>query len=135
MVPGANRLFVTEIAGERMPDAGLFTWDLESDLVYADSALAALFGLDPSETEHGLPLQTYLARVHPDDVPTLAKQIKDAIIAQHPTFQKYRSRRADGSYVYVSAFGRCFRDREDKPVHYAGIVVPTETVLSDQTSH
>ncbi len=110
-----------------MPDAGFFTWDMNADLVYADSALAVLFGLDPNETERGLPVQSYLDRVHPDDVATLAKQISDAIVAQHPTIQYYRSRKADGSYVSVSAFGRCFRDREDNPIHYAGIVVPVET--------
>jgi PAS domain-containing protein len=109
-----------------MPDAGLFTWDMNADLVYADSALAALFGLDAAETERGLPVQAYLDRVHPDDVAGLAKQISDAIIAQHPTVQHYRSMNATGSYVRVSAFGRCFRDRNNNPIHYAGIVVPSE---------
>jgi len=37
--------FSTSITTERMPDPGLFTWDLSSDLVYADSAVASLFGL------------------------------------------------------------------------------------------
>ncbi|MDM9645366.1 PAS domain-containing protein [Rhizobium sp. S163] len=109
-----------------MPDTGLFTWDMNADLVYADSALASLFGLDAAETERGLPVQAYLDRVHPDDVAGLAKQISDAIIAQHPTVQHYRSMNADGSYVCVSAFGRCFRDRHDNPVYYAGIVVLAE---------
>ncbi|EPE96469.1 PAS domain-containing protein [Rhizobium grahamii] len=123
MASRTDRLFLTEISTDRMPDAGLFTWDLNSDLVYADSALAELFGLDPAETQHGLPVQVYLERVHPDDAPRLAKQINDAIIAEHPTVQEYRSRKADGSYVNVSAFGRCFRDRNNNPVHYAGIVM------------
>lgn len=122
----AKALFVTRIVGDRMPDAGLFTWDMNADLVYADSALAALFGLDAAETERGLPVQAYLDRVHPDDVAGLAKQISDAIIAQHPTVQHYRSMNATGSYVRVSAFGRCFRDRNNNPIHYAGIVVPSE---------
>ncbi|WP_112941922.1 MULTISPECIES: PAS domain-containing protein [unclassified Rhizobium] len=122
----AKALFVTRIVGDRMPDAGLFTWDMNADLVYADSALAALFGLEAAETERGLPVQAYLDRVHPDDVAGLAKQISDAIVAQHPTVQHYRSMNAEGSYVRVSAFGRCFRDRNNNPIHYAGIVVPSE---------
>jgi len=132
-VARGDRLFLTEISTDRMPDAGLFTWDLNSNLVYADSALAELFGLDPAETEHGLPVQTYLDRVHPDDAPTLAKQINDAIIAEHPTVQEYRSRKADGSYVYVSAFGRCFRDRNNNPVHYAGIVMAMDDTPATAT--
>src|SRR4029079_7348496 len=83
-VPDAKHLFVTNISGDRMPDPGLFTWDMNADLMYADGALAELFGLDPEETERGLPVQTYLDRVHPDDVAVLAKQISDAIVAQHP---------------------------------------------------
>src|SRR6478609_3803841 len=94
----AKALFVTRIVGDRMPDAGLFTWDMNADLVYADSALAALFGLEAAETERGLPVQAYLDRVHPDDVAGLAKQISDAIVVQHPTVQHYRARKADGSY-------------------------------------
>ena len=124
---GTESFYATQISSEQMPDTGLFTWDMNKDLVYADSALAELFGLDPRETERGLPVQTYLDRVHPDDIAGLAKQISDAIIVQHPTVQHYRARKADGSYVQVSAFGRCFRDRQDNPIHYAGIVVPAET--------
>jgi len=71
--------------------------------------------------------------VHPDDAPTLAKQINDAIIAEHPTVQEYRSRKADGSYVYVSAFGRCFRDRNNNPVHYAGIVMAMDDTPATAT--
>jgi len=134
MGPHADRIFLTEISSDRMPDAGLFTWDLNTNLLYADSALAELFGLDPDETAHGLPVQSYLDRVHPQDAPALAKQINDAIIAQHPTVQEYRSRRSDGSYVLVTAFGRCFRDRLDNPVHYAGIVMPVDQSLSG-TAH
>ncbi|MBW9114596.1 PAS domain-containing protein [Rhizobium cauense] len=135
MAPDAKHHFITHISGERMPDAGLFTWDMNADLLYADGALAELFGLDPKATERGLPVQSYLDRVHPDDVATLAKQISDAIVAEHPTVQHYRSQKADGSYVQVSAFGRCFRDRDDNPAHYAGIVVPDETSEFAGTTH
>ncbi|SEH86698.1 PAS fold-containing protein [Rhizobium tibeticum] len=134
MIPGGDQLFSTQISGEPMPDAGLFTWDLKSNLVYADSALASLFGLEPDETEHGLPLQSYMERIHPQDAPALAKQINDAIVAQHPTVQNYRVLSQDGTYIPVCAFGRCFRDRDDVPVHYAGIVVPADT-LPDNRSH
>jgi PAS domain-containing protein len=116
--------FSTSITTERMPDPGLFTWDLSSDLVYADSAVASLFGLDPSMTERGLPIRTYLERVHPDDRASLAKQISDAIIAEHPTEQFYRTLGLLGKYNAVRVFGRCFRDKTDNPVHYAGVVIP-----------
>lgn len=107
------------------PEAGFFTWDMALDLVYADSALATLFGLDPDEAECGLPLSDYLDRVHPDDRVRLSKAIRDAIIARHPQQEMYRVRDAAGQYASVVAYGRCFSNREGTPVHYAGIVVPS----------
>lgn len=77
--------FSTTILGQPMQGAGLFTWDMSSDTLYADSALAELFGLGSEDTERGLPFQTYIARVHPEDAPLLARKISDAIIAEHPT--------------------------------------------------
>ncbi|MFS2151434.1 PAS domain-containing protein [Rhizobium sp. Rhizsp42] len=116
--------FSTTVAGRPMLDVGLFTWDIGNDLIYADSALALLFGLDPALTQRGLPIETYLDRVHPSDRPQLAKQITDAIIAEHPTEQRYRVLDASDVYRYVRAVGRCFRNDADVPVHYAGIVFP-----------
>jgi len=116
--------FSTTVVGHPMADVGLFTWDIGSDKIYADSALARLFGLDPALTQRGLPIETYLDRVHPLDRPRLAKRISDAIIAEHPTEQRYRVLDASAAYRYVRAVGRCFRDDADVPVHYAGIVFP-----------
>ncbi len=134
-MPDAKHLFVTDVSGERMPDPGLFTWDIRADLVYADGALAELFGFDPHETERSLLVQTNLDRVHPNDVAALARQISDAIIAQHPTVRRYLSHNADGSDVFVSAFGRCLGIAKNNPVHYAGIVVPAETEPGRATIH
>lgn len=113
-----------EIFGGSAPDAGFFTWDLGKDLVYGDSALAMLFGLDSYETEHGLPLQAYLDRVHPKDQAGLATAIRDTIVAGQPQQETYRVRNAQNVYVVVTAFGRCFRDRAENPVLYSGIVIP-----------
>jgi len=52
-------------------EPGIYTWDLDEDLLYADTLVAALFGLDPAETVEGLPLESYLARMHPNDRPTV----------------------------------------------------------------
>ena len=119
-------VFSTVISEPPMEDAGLFTWDLTKDILYADGALAKLFGLDALEAEQGLPIQAYICRVHEDDAPDLAKRISDAIIAKHPTEQNYRVKQGDGSYVSVAAYGRCFRNRHGEPVHYAGIVIPKD---------
>ncbi|AHG45418.1 diguanylate cyclase [Rhizobium leguminosarum bv. trifolii CB782] len=106
-------------------EPGIFTWDLATDTVYADSALAILFGLDPAQTVAGLPIIKYLDRIHPDDKPSVAKAISDSVITGNPYRHDYRVFDRSGQIVAVAAFGRCFRDEAGNPSHYAGIVFPT----------
>lgn len=106
-------------------EAGIFTWVLATDTVYADSALANLFGLDPQETIAGLPVMRYLDRIHPDDKPSVAKAISESVITGNPYRHDYRVFDRSGQMVTVAAFGRCFRDESGNPSQYAGIVFPT----------
>jgi len=105
-------------------DAGVFTWDLSTDTVYADKALAELFGLDARETERGLPIVRFLDRIDPADKPMIAKAIHEAIVTGEAYQQDYTVVRHDGSTAAVAAFGRCFRNAAGTPSHYAGIVYP-----------
>ena len=110
------------------PDAGFFTWDLPENVLYADAALAALFGIDAEKAEHGLPIEDYLQSVHPDDRPRLAKAISDSILAHRPQQETYRVCNASGAYVWVASFGRGFRNTKGDPVRYVGIVIPSDHV-------
>ncbi|MFS8048202.1 PAS domain-containing protein [Rhizobium sp. BR 314] len=121
-------LFIADISGAAAPEAGIYTWDIEKNLVFADAALASLFGLDPAESAHGLPIEAYLDRVHPEDRPPLAKVIHNTIVAETPQQSTYRVRDKNGVYHWVAAFGRAFRDRADNPTLYSGIVVPATQV-------
>lgn len=113
-----------EIFEEAACDAGIYTWDIVRNLVFADSALAELFGLDAAATVRGLPLEDYLARVHPDDRPQLAKKISEVLVADIAQQSTYRVEGRDGRYRMVAAFGRAFRDHSGSPILYSGIVVP-----------
>ncbi|MBX5160550.1 MULTISPECIES: PAS domain-containing protein [unclassified Rhizobium] len=106
-------------------EPGIFTWDLATDTVYADSALANLFGLDPEQTISGLPIIKYLDRIHPDDKPSVAKAISDSVMTGDPYRHDYRVFDGSGQMVAVAAFGRCFRDQAGNPSQYAGIVFRT----------
>lgn len=105
-------------------EAGIFTWDIERNLLFADRAVALLFGLDYDCTLRGLPLEAYLARVHPDDRSGLAKVISETIMADIPQRDTYRVQGADGGYRMVAAFGKAFCDANDLAVLYSGIVIP-----------
>jgi PAS domain-containing protein len=58
-------LFVAQAVGEAPPEAGFFTWDVPENILYADGALANLFGLESVVASQGLPIEAYLDRVHP----------------------------------------------------------------------
>jgi PAS domain-containing protein len=105
-------------------ETGFFIWDIVANLLYGDGAVAEMFGLDSEETARGLPLEVYVSRIHPEDQPAAARIIHDTILTQEPEHQSYRTRRADGAFHQVMAFGRCFRDRTGIPSLYGGIVFP-----------
>jgi PAS domain-containing protein len=105
-------------------EAGFFSWEVSTDLLYADGAVAELFGLDCMATQSGLPLGQYLERIHAEDRPDVAIAIHNAITTGEPEQQSYRTRQLDGTYAYVMVFGRCFRDRNGVPTLYAGIICP-----------
>jgi PAS domain-containing protein len=103
-------------------DAGVFTWDITADLLFADTAVARLFGLAPKMTLIGLPLRSYVERVHEDDRSAFEKSIADAIVSDEPYFHEYRVETSDGVFLEVTSLGRCFKTSEGIPKHYAGII-------------
>lgn len=117
--------YMIEDTSVRSADAGIFMWQLSDDTVYADAALADLFGLDSREAERGLPIVRFLDRIREDDRPDVAKAIHEAIVTGEAYQRDYRIVRPDATEVGVSAFGRCFRDANGTPSHYAGIVYPS----------
>lgn len=114
----------TDLSDATAAEAGFFTWEVSTDLLYADGAVAELFGLDCMVTQSGLPLGQYLERIHPEDRPNVAVAIHNAITTGEPEQQSYRTRQVDGTYAYVMVFGRCFRDGNGVPTLYAGIICP-----------
>lgn len=129
-------LYVAQTTGEASPEVGFFTWDVPENVLYADGALADLFGLDPTVSSQGLPTETYLDRVHSEDRPRLAKTIRDSIVTDRPQQETYRVVNTEGSYVFVTGFGRGFRNQDGDIVRYVGIVVPTNVQTTPkQYSH
>jgi PAS domain-containing protein len=121
--PTDEAVFVAQVAGEAPPEVGFFTWDVPENIVYADAALASLFGLDAHDASSGLAIEAYLDRVHPEDRSRLAKTIRDSIIADRPQQETYRVLNSASEYVVVTGFGRGFRDGNGNTIRYAGVVV------------
>ena len=111
---------------ENAAEPGIFTWSLAEDTVYGDTAIASLFGLDPAETICGLPIASYIERIHTDDRARVAALISQAVRGGMPYHAEYRVLDAFDEIRWVMAMGRCFRNRQGDPNHYAGIVYPLE---------
>lgn len=107
-------------------EAGVYTWDILNNRLFADSAVAELFGLDVDTVEKGLPLQAYLDRIYKEDRPKVARAIRDALTTSLTYQQSYRILRPDASSVEVMALGRCFRE-SGEPRFWSGIVYPLPT--------
>lgn len=114
------------------PAPGIYLWDLATDRVVTDTAAAQSFGIDPTLAKRGLPINDYLRRIHSDDLPRVACSIREAIMTGQPYQEEYRVADADGKFTNLLAFGTCFREGDDQPSQYAGIVFPkTDASRSD----
>ena len=113
-------------ANDMPQEAGVYTWHVPTNILFADRAVALLFGMDPADTVKGKPLEAYLARVHPDDLPDLAKSIHDTIAYGEVFQMTYRVFGRNGIANRIAAFGRCFRDDLGQPSHYSGVICTAE---------
>jgi PAS domain-containing protein len=119
-------IFDIDEAHLTMKESGVFTWDLSTNILHADAALADLFGIEPSATIAGLPVEAYLERIVSEDRPSVAQAISNAVLTGDPYHEEYRVLDRAGEVRKVMAFGRCFRDADGVPSLYAGIVFPVE---------
>jgi PAS domain-containing protein len=132
LTKGSNQnVLIDSFEDSASADAGIFTWNIQWNLVFADRAVAQLFGLEYDRTLRGLPLEAYMARVHADDRRGLAKVISETMMTDIPQRNTYRVQGADGQYRMVAAFGKAFCDANDLAIVYSGIVIPLAEAEGD----
>lgn len=121
----------TSIFALSSDDAGVFNWNVETNLLCADEHFADIFGLEPQDVRDGLPIETYLAAVWEGDRRDVARTLHQAISTGGSCFQDYHVVRHDGSIVHVVGIGRCFRGIEGEATRYVGVVFD-DVELDDQ---
>lgn len=114
---------------------GFFTWDLEHDRNCGDHVMAELFDMDKNELSTGVSIEVILSRIAVEDKERLAKAVHEAITTGSFYGETYSVLHRDGKRRSVSAYGRCFRDAEGSPTHYAGFVtdVPSIAATSEES--
>lgn len=113
--------------------AGVFTWEIAQNKVYADRAAAFLFGLHPIDAARGLPIERFIGRVHEEDQPNLAREIAESMRTSEPFQMQYRVHATSNFWVDIMAFGHCFRDADGEPKHFSGIVHPVPVETDDKS--
>jgi PAS domain S-box-containing protein len=104
---------------------GTWVWDVQANRITADPGYARLFSVTPDSVAAGLPIETLLPAIHPDDLPDTETAINAALAgAQDGAFEaEYRVVLKDGGIRWVAARGRCERDRAGQPTRLPGVVV------------
>ena len=113
-------------------EIGTWTWDIQADRVYADSNLAAMFGVSPG-TAGGGPIADYFALVHPEDVGAVRAGIEQSLSTGVPYHESFRLRARDGSIRFMQARGTVASCLEGKPQRMSGAVLDvTRQQLADE---
>ncbi|TAU35715.1 diguanylate cyclase [Rhizobium leguminosarum] len=129
-VTGLDRAMAVEVSPSTgdpdFNEPGIFSWNLRADVVFGDSAIARLYGFSAETALNGQPMSSYLCRVHPDDLPSVALDIHNAIAGGKPYHCEYRVRDANDKFLDVVSLGRCFRSTDREPSQFAGIIYPVD---------
>jgi PAS domain S-box-containing protein len=106
-------------------DAGAiatWTWDIPNNRLFADSKLAQLFNLSPSEGDGGV-LDKYLKSIHPDDLGKTIAALNRSVESGEPYEADYRIVQTDGSIRWVTARGVLERDATGRAFRMPGVLV------------
>lgn len=99
---------------------GLWDWNIPSQTVYFSPRWKAMLGY--AEDEVGDSIESWHARIHPDERARVLDEIRAYLDGQHEHYQcELRVRHKDGHYVWILDRGIAQRDAQGKPYRMVGI--------------
>jgi PAS domain S-box-containing protein len=105
---------------QEMAHLGSWEWDLKTDEILWSDETYRLFGWKPQEIDLTLP--TYIERVHPDDLPSVKRDIQAALEGTKTYESEHRIIRTDGEIRIHHTQGEVISDIHGNPLKMAGIV-------------
>jgi len=106
-------------------ELGVWDWDVVTGELEWDERVAELHGVDPHTFDGRL--ESFLARVHPDDLAGLQEAIQAALAARSRFLHEFRVLRPDGTTAWVQSRGQVHAEGT-VPVRMLGVSADT-TVL------
>jgi signal transduction histidine kinase len=85
---------------------GSWVWDVDHDMVVADSNLAHMFHLNPKDTKRGMPIEKFTASIYAEDKKRIEKSIRYAVQSKTVFEEEYRIVQPDKRIIWVLARGR-----------------------------
>jgi PAS domain S-box-containing protein len=110
---------------------GSFDWDLRTGRLRWDDRLAELFGYDTADDVESI--EAFNARVHPDDLPQVTRNIQDAIDTAGAYQGEYRVVIPGGETRWITARGRALTDEGGVAVRLLGAGYDTTAVRDGET--
>ncbi|WP_126661270.1 PAS domain S-box protein [Haloterrigena salifodinae] len=100
---------------------GIWTWDVQEDVVTADDYFASTYGMDPELVADGAPMGAFYESIHEDDRARTRERLERAVEETGELEAKYRVRNADGDLVWIVARGEVEYD-DGTPVRLDGAI-------------
>lgn len=97
---------------------GVWDWDLSSGKIYFDRHTARMYSFDTRLGVEGLPVATFLERIHPDDVARIEATLSDTMSKIGRYAATFRVRQPEGSFRWVYGRGACLGGND---AHFPGM--------------
>lgn len=103
---------------------GTWDWDVPNGRTIADAGFARLFGVAPARAAEGVPVEEFLAAIHPEDQARVQALLDEAIRPNsHGDYAaEHRVMDAQGRIRWVVARGRCYHDLSGRAARFPGVV-------------
>ena len=102
---------------------GTWDWNANNGIVAVDDRCAAMFGVDTSRAALGLPIEDYLALIHPDDVDDVRYKLRLSNENLTEFRGEFRVLNRDGQPRWVVCVGRPYADEHGHIHRFTGVVV------------
>ncbi|WP_458190895.1 GAF domain-containing protein [Haladaptatus sp. NG-WS-4] len=102
---------------------GIWVWDLETDLVTADTTVAETFGIDPETAAAGTPIDDYIASIHQDDQDQMQQALETAVNETDEFESEYRALDMNGNERWVLARGEVEYDENGNQIRMNGALL------------
>ncbi len=99
-------------------DAGLFDWDIATNVLFTSDRMKELLGFTPDEIS--ITMEWFWDRLHPDDEEATRRALDSHLEQRVPFDMEYRLATKSGDYRWYRARGRALWDEAGKPIRMSG---------------